>query len=167
MTTDAASVPVTGTLQMRDAAPPICQPAAQDIADPRRWAILGLLLIVAFVAQVGFFVVNVAMVPISADFGGANLSGVSWVLNVYAIVFASMLVPAGRVADLRGRKKILLAGVVVFTLASLICALAPTLAILIAGRAIQAVGAAMIVPTSLGLLYPSFPRRQHIMVVGI
>jgi EmrB/QacA subfamily drug resistance transporter len=167
MSTDAASDPVAGTLQMRDAAPPICQPAAHDIADPRRWAILGLLLSVAFVAQVGFFVVNVAMVPISADFGGANLSAVSWVLNIYAIVFASMLVPAGRVADLRGRKKVLLGGVVVFTLASLICALAPTLAILIAGRAIQAVGAAMIVPTSLGLLYPSFPRRQHIMVVGI
>jgi MFS family permease len=137
MSTDAASGPVTGALQMRDAATPICQPAAQDIADPRRWAILGLLLSVAFVAQVGFFVVNVAMVPISTDFGGANLSAVSWVLNIYAIVFASMLVPAGRIADLRGRKNILIGGVIVFTLASLICALAPTLPILIAGRAIS------------------------------
>jgi MFS family permease len=128
MTVNAAPPPAAaGSLVARDAAPPICQPPGEDIGDPRRWAILALLLTVAFVAQLGFFVVNAAMVPISADFGGANLSAVSWLLNVYAIVFASMLVSAGRIADLRGRKKVLLSGVVVFTLASLICALAPTL----------------------------------------
>jgi EmrB/QacA subfamily drug resistance transporter len=168
MTADSAPPSLAAeSLVARDAAPPICQPSAEDIGDPRRWAILALLLTVAFVAQLGFFVVNVAVVPIAADFGETNLSAVSWVLNVYAIVFASMLVPAGRIADLRGRKKVLLGGVVVFTLASLICALAPTLGLLIAGRAVQALGAAMIVPTSLGLLYPSFPARQHTMVVGI
>ena len=167
MTTDAASPSAVGTSVARDAAPPICQPPAEDIGDPRRWAILALLLIVAFVAQLGFFVVNVAMVPISADFGGASLSAVSWVLNVYAIVFAAMLVPAGRIADLRGRKRVLLGGVIVFTLASLICTLAPNLGTLVVARAVQAVGAAMIVPTSLGLLYPSFPTRQRTMVVGI
>ena len=168
MTTDTTPLScAAGSLVARDAAPPICKPPAHDIGDPRRWAILALLLTVAFVAQLGFFVVNVAMVPISADFGKANLSAVSWVLNIYAIVFASMLVPAGRIADLRGRKKVLLGGVVVFTLASLMCTLATTLGLLIAGRAVQALGAAMIVPTSLGLLYPSFPARQHTMVVGI
>jgi EmrB/QacA subfamily drug resistance transporter len=168
MTTDAAPPSLAaGSLVARDAAPPICQPSAGDIGDPRRWAILALLLTVAFVAQLGFFVVNVAVVPIAAEFGETNLSAVSWVLNVYAIVFASMLVPAGRIADLRGRKKVLLCGVVVFTVASLMCTLAPTLGLLIAGRAVQALGAAMIVPTSLGLLYPSFPVRQHTMVVGI
>jgi hypothetical protein len=98
MTVNAAPPPAAaGSLVARDAAPQICQPPGEDIGDPRRWAILALLLTVAFVAQLGFFVVNAAMVPISADFGGANLSAVSWLLNVYAIVFASMLVPAGRI----------------------------------------------------------------------
>ena len=88
-------------------------------------------------------------------------------LNAYAIVFAALLVPAGRLADHFGRRRFLLVGVVVFTLASAACAAAPSLPFLVAARAVQAVGAALIVPTSLGLLYPSFPKRQHATVVGI
>ncbi|HEX4259208.1 MAG TPA: MFS transporter, partial [Streptosporangiaceae bacterium] len=103
---------------------------------------------------------------IGGSFGG-SLTGLSWVLNAYAIVFAALLVPAGRLADHFGRRRFLLAGVAVFTLASAACAAAPSLGVLVAARALQAVGAALIVPTSLGLLYPSFPRRQHATVVGI
>ena len=88
-------------------------------------------------------------------------------LNAYAIVFAALLVPAGRLADHFGRRRFLLAGVVTFTLASVLCALAPTLGLLVTGRVIQAVGAALIVPTSLGLLLPVFPKAQHTLVVGI
>jgi MFS family permease len=104
---------------------------------------------------------------ISASFPGTGLSSVSWVLNAYAVVFAALLVPAGRLADHFGRRRFLLAGVLAFTAASVICAVSPDLAVLIAGRAVQAVGAALIVPTSLGLLYPAFPRRQHSLVVGM
>jgi EmrB/QacA subfamily drug resistance transporter len=150
-----------------DAAPPLCDSPAADMGHPRRWAILAVLSTVAFMAQLDFFIVNVALAGIGTDFHGSSLSALSWMLSAYAIVFASVLVPAGRIADLWGRKKVLLGGVVVFTLASLVCALAPSLAVLIGGRAVQAVGAAMIVPTSLGLLYPSFPRGQHTLVVGI
>ena len=114
-----------------------------------------------------FFIVNVALDGIGKDFPGSSLSVVSWVLNAYAIIFAALLVPAGRMADLWGRKKVLLGGIAVFTAASVVCALAPDLGVLIGGRAVQAVGAAMIVPTSLGLLYPNFPARQHTLVVGI
>jgi EmrB/QacA subfamily drug resistance transporter len=89
------------------------------------------------------------------------------VLNAYAIVFAALLVPAGRLADHFGRRRFLLAGVAVFTLASAACAVAPTLGVLVAARAVQAAGAALIVPTSLGLLYPAFAKRQHAMVVGV
>jgi NAD(P)-dependent dehydrogenase (short-subunit alcohol dehydrogenase family) len=92
---------------------------------------------------------------------------VSWVLSAYAIVFAAVLVPAGRLADQYGRKRTLLTGVALFTIASAMASLAPTLDVLIAARAVQATGAAMIVSTSLGLLYPSFPERQHTLVVGI
>jgi EmrB/QacA subfamily drug resistance transporter len=76
-------------------------------------------------------------------------------------------VPAGRLADHFGRRRFLLAGVAVFTLASAACAAAPTLGVLVAARAVQAAGAALIVPTSLGLLYPAFPKRQHATVVGL
>jgi MFS family permease len=76
-------------------------------------------------------------------------------------------VPAGRIADHWGRKRVLLLGVALFTATSAVAAGAPNLGVLVGARAVQAVGAAMIVPTSLGLLYPNFPRRQHTLVVGI
>jgi MFS family permease len=81
-------------------------------------------------------------------------------------VFGALLVPAGRLADHFGRRRFLLVGVTVFTGASVLCALAPSLQLLVVGRMIQAAGAAAIVPTSLGLLLPVFPARQHNLVVG-
>jgi EmrB/QacA subfamily drug resistance transporter len=140
---------------------------ADDDGNPRRWAIMAVLGAVAFMAQLDFFIVNVALDGIGRSFAGAPESLVSWVLSAYAIVFAAVLVPAGRLADQYGRKKVLLVGVGVFTAASAVASFAPALEVLIAARAGQAVGAAMIVPTSLGLLYPSFPARQHTLVVGI
>jgi EmrB/QacA subfamily drug resistance transporter len=135
--------------------------------NPRRWRILMVLAAVAFMAQLDLFIVNVAVPSIGSSFPGANLSAISWVLNAYAVVFAALLVPAGRLADHFGRRRFLLFGVAIFTLASAICAVSPSLAVLIGGRALQAVGAALIVPTSLGLLYPSFPKSEHAKVVGI
>jgi EmrB/QacA subfamily drug resistance transporter len=141
-------------------------PGLQD-GHPRRWLVLGVLAAVAFMAQLDLFIVNIAVPAMSDSFSGAGLSGLSWVLNGYAIVFAALLVPAGRLADHFGRKLFLIAGVAAFTLASVLCAVAPVLAVLILGRVIQAAGAAMIVPSSLGLLLAAFPRRQHSLAVGI
>ena len=135
--------------------------------DAKRWWILAVLAAVAFMAQLDLFIVNVALPTIGASYHGASLSGLSWVLNAYAIIFAALLVPAGRLADHFGRRRFLLVGVLIFTLASAACAAAPTLGVLVAARAVQAVGAALVVPTSLGLLYPAFPKRQHAMVVGM
>jgi EmrB/QacA subfamily drug resistance transporter len=146
------------------AAEPVIAPAA---GASRKWWVLAVLASVAFMAQLDLFIVNIALPAMTASFRGAGLSDLSWVLNAYAIVFAALLVPAGRLADHFGRRRFLLAGVVVFTLASALCAVAPTLAVLVAGRIIQAAGAALIVPASLGLLLPAFPRRQHTLVVGI
>lgn len=144
-------------------------PAAVSAADghPARWWIMAVLGAVAFMAQLDLFIVNVALPVIGRSYAGSSLSGLSWVLNAYAIVFAALLVPAGRLADHFGRRRFLLVGVAVFTLASAACAVAPSLGTLVAARAVQAVGASLIVPTSLGLLYPAFPKRQHAMVVGI
>jgi EmrB/QacA subfamily drug resistance transporter len=140
---------------------------SSDEGDAKRWWIMAVLAAVAFMAQLDLFIVNVALPTIGASYHGASLSGLSWVLNAYAIIFAALLVPAGRLADHFGRRRFLLIGVLVFTLASAACAAAPTLGVLVAARAVQAVGAALVVPTSLGLLYPAFPKRQHAMVVGI
>ena len=138
-----------------------------ETLNPNRWRILVVLAAVAFMAQLDLFIVNVAVPSIGSDFPGANLSAISWVLNAYAVVFAALLVPAGRLADHFGRRRFLLVGVAIFTLASAICAASPSLAVLIGGRALQAVGSALIVPTSLGLLYPAFPKSEHAKVVGI
>jgi EmrB/QacA subfamily drug resistance transporter len=138
-----------------------------ETGHPQRWIVLGVLCAVAFMAQLDLFIVNVALPAMGRSFPGQGLSKLSWVLNAYAIVFAACLVPAGRLADHLGRKRCLLAGVALFTLASALCAGAPDLAMLLGARAVQAVGAAMIVPTSLGLLLPAFAQRQHGMVVGI
>lgn len=143
------------------------RPAKGADGHPRKWLVLAVLATVAFMAQLDLFIVNIAVPAMSRSFGGAGLSGLSWVLNAYAIVFAALLVPAGRLADHFGRRRFLLAGIVVFTAASVLCAVAPALPALIAGRVIQAIGAALIVPTSLGLLLPAFPRGKHTLVVGI
>ena len=100
------------------------------------------------------------------SFPGSTPSSLSWVLNAYAIVFAACLVPAGRLADLLGRRKTFQLGLIVFALASAACALAPTLAVLVAARAGQAVGAALLIPTSLGLLLHAFPPARRAGAIG-
>jgi MFS family permease len=125
-----------------------------------------VLAAVAFMAQLDLFIVNIALPAMSRAFH-SGLTDLSWVLNAYAIVFATLLVPMGRLADHFGRKKFLLAGVAVFTLGSAISAAAPSLTVMVGGRIVQAIGASMIIPTSLGLLYPSFPKHEHSKVVGL
>ena len=147
------------------ALPELAWPAEQG--HPQRWRILVVLAAVAFMAQLDLFIVNIAVPSMSRSFSGAGLSSLSWVLNAYAIVFAALLVPAGRLADHFGRRRFLLAGVAIFTAASVLCAVAPVLGVLIAGRVLQAAGAAAIVPASLGLLLPSFPARQQTAAVGV
>src|ERR1700677_808726 len=147
------------------ALPELAWPAEQG--HPQRWRILAVLAAVAFMAQLDLFIVNIAVPSMSRSFSGAGLSSLSWVLNAYAIVFAALLVPAGRLADHFGRRRFLLAGVAIFTAASVLCAVAPVLGVLIAGRVLHAAGAADIGPASLGLLLPSFPARPQSAAVGV
>jgi EmrB/QacA subfamily drug resistance transporter len=149
------------------AQPPRIDPPVRDDDHPRNWAAMAVLGAVAFMAQLDLFVVNVALPAMGHTYAGASLSALSWVLNAYTVVFAALLIPAGRLADHFGRRRFLVAGTIIFTMASALCAAAPTLAILIGGRVAQAVGAAVIVPTSLGLLLQAFPVTRHNMVVGL
>lgn len=132
----------------------------QRPARDRSTAIVWILCSAAFMAMLDVFVVNVAFTAIGESYRGAALADLSWVLNGYAIVYAALLIPAGRLADRWGRKTGFLAGLAVFTLASLACAVAPTLWALVAFRVLQAVGAAALTPASLGLLLTVLPPAR-------
>ncbi len=88
-------------------------------------------------------------------------------LNAYAIVFAALLVPAGRIADRVGRKRVFVSGLLLFAAASALCAVAPSIAVLVAARVLQAAGGAMMLPTTLGLILPAFPVEQRTLAIGI
>ncbi len=133
----------------------------------RRWRILAITSVGVFMASLDLFIVNIAFPDIALDFGGASLADLSWVLNAYAIVFAALLVPAGRVADRIGRKRVFVTGLLVFTLASGVSALASTVPMLVAARVVQAAGGAMMMPASLGLVLPAFPAAQRPVAVGV
>ena len=120
-----------------------------------------------FMASLDLFIVNIAFPDIQRSFSGTSLSSLSWVLNAYAITFAALLVPAGRWADRAGRKRGFLFGLGMFSAASAACAAAPSVPFLIAARAVQATGAAFLLPTSLGLLLPEYPPEKRGAAVGI
>ena len=120
-------------------------------------AVLGVLSVAAFMASLDLFIVNVAFPNIARDFHGSSLSDLSWVLNGYAVLYAALLVPLGRLADRYGRLAGFLAGLFVFTAASAACAASQNLWSLVAFRGLQAVGAAALTPTSLGLLLAATP----------
>lgn len=94
-------------------------------------------------------------------------STLSWVLNAYTLVFGAMLIPAGRLADRIGRRRVFLMGVVVFTIGSMACGLAPSLGLLIAAEALEALGAALLIPSSLALLLRAFDQSRIPVVVAI
>jgi MFS transporter, DHA2 family, methylenomycin A resistance protein len=103
------------------------------------------------VVQLDVSVVNVAVQPIRADLGG-GVADLQWVVNAYTVAFAALLLSAGALGDRVGAKRVFVGGFVLFTLASAACGLAPGLPALIAARAVQGVGAAVLVPCSLTLL---------------
>ncbi|MEU6034767.1 MFS transporter [Actinomadura sp. NPDC047616] len=127
----------------------------------RARAVLAVLCVASFMAGLDLFIVNVAFEDIGRDFAGESPADLSWVLNGYTIVFAALLVPLGRLADRYGRRTVLVAGLVVFTVASQACAAAPSLWWLVAFRVVQAAGAAALVPTGLGLLLSVFPPGRR------
>jgi EmrB/QacA subfamily drug resistance transporter len=126
----------------------------------------GVLLIVCagvVLASLDLFIVNVALPQIARDLHARNLGELSWVLNAYAIVYASLLVFFGRLADHYRRDRAFLLGVAVFTAASAACAASASVAMLVGFRVVQAAGAALVTPTSLGLVLASYesPARRH------
>jgi len=134
---------------------------------PHRYRVLVVVSVAAFVASLDLFIVNIAFPSIERDFTGTSDATLSWVLSAYAIVTAAFLVPAGRLADLLGRKRLFMGGLVTFVAASAVCAAAPGAGWLIAARVLQAVGGAVLMPTSLAILLAEFPARQRGIAVAI
>lgn len=121
-------------------------------------------LVIASLATLATFldttILFVAFPAISETFSGASGSTISWVLNGYTIVFAAMLIPAGKIADRVGHRRMFLVGSTLFTVASMACGLAPTASLLIVFRALQAAGGAALIPSSLALVMHAFAHEQ-------
>jgi EmrB/QacA subfamily drug resistance transporter len=151
----AEELPETGLATVTGAAAgtmPGAAPEAGERARSGSGPVFAVVCAGVVCVNLDLFIVNVAIPSIGRSFGGANLANLSWVLNAYAIVFAALLVPAGRAADLIGRRAAFLTGMIVFGLASAACAAAPDVWVLVVARIVQAAGGALLMPASLGLL---------------
>ena len=131
---------------------------------PGRWTLAATVLGSA-IASIDATVVGIALPAIGRDFG-APIETLQWVVTAYTLTLAGLLLVAGSLGDRMGRRKIFLVGVVWFTVASLLCGLAPTAGLLVAGRALQGVGAALLTPGSLAILQASFRPQDRSRAIG-
>lgn len=128
---------------------------------------LAAMCLALFMTYLDDTVVNLALPKIQTSLG-SGVSGLQWILNAYTLAGASLILTSGTLADIYGQKRIFLAGLFVFTIASLICGLAPNLGILIAGRTLQGIGAAALLPGSLSILTDTFPEsKEKAKAIGI
>jgi EmrB/QacA subfamily drug resistance transporter len=136
-------------------------------SDQRRWLALALLSAVQFMVVLDIAIVNVALPSIQVDLGFSQ-ENLQWVISAYALVFGGFLLLGGRAADVLGRRRIFLVGVVVFTVASLLAGLAWSEASLITARALQGLGAAIISPAALSILSTTFAEgRERNVALGV
>ena len=133
----------------------------------REARVLALVSIASAVSSLDLSLMFVAYPSIRADFPEASLSLVSWVLTSFTIVAAALLIPAGRIADRVGRKRVFLTSLVIFSFGSLCCSVAPTVPLLIAARFGQAIGGAMLTPSALALIMTTFPIERRAFAVGV
>ncbi len=140
--------------------------AAETAAGGHGVWVLAATILGSSLAFIDGTVVNVALPALQASLG-ATLADVQWVVESYALTLAALLLTGGSLGDLRGRRKVFAAGVVVFAAASAWCGLSRTITELIAARAVQGVGAALLVPGSLALISASFPPAERGRAIGI
>src|SRR4051812_21163094 len=131
----------------------------------RRWWTLAAMCFALFMIMLDNTVVNVALPSIQEDLG-ATLSALEWTVNAYTLTFAVLLVTGGRLGDIFGRRRMFLFGVVVFALSSAAIGLAPSQTWLVAGRAVQGVGAAFMMPGTLSIITNTFPAAERGKAIG-
>jgi EmrB/QacA subfamily drug resistance transporter len=134
--------------------------------ETRKWWTLGAVAFGLFMIMLDNTIVNVALPSIQRDLN-IGISELEWVFNGYALTFGVLMLTGGKLADLLGRRSIFIAGLVIFTLASLFCGLATSAGWLIGARVVQGVGSALMNPATLSIITATFPPRQRGMAIGI
>src|SRR5688572_14855800 len=138
-----------------------------EMTDRNRWMALYVLCAGVLMIVLDVTVVNVALPSIQDDLGFSQ-SGLAWVVNAYLISFGGLLLLAGRFGDILGRKSVFMAGLGVFTVASLLCGVAQSQEMLVASRFIQGVGGAMTSAVILGMIVTMFPEpREQAKAIGV
>src|ERR671934_110789 len=132
----------------------------------RKWWTLAAVAVGLFMIMLDNTVVNVALPSIQRDLG-ISVSELEWVVNAYFLTFAVLMLTGGKLADMLGRRSIFVVGLLIFTGSSLACGLAVNGDMLIAARAVQGVGAALMNPATLSIITATFPPRQRGMAMGI
>lgn len=131
------------------------------------WSVLGIASLAAFMVFLDTQVLFIAFDDIHASFPTVSFATMSWTLSAYTIALAAALVPSGRLADRFGRRRTFLVGLVAFTLASALCAVADSPALLVGFRVVQALGAAALVPASLAVVLSVFPAEKVPVAVAV
>ena len=139
-------------------------PSENRVMSP--WPTFVVTAIAAYISTLDLSIVNVAFAEIAADFPDVSRGTISWVVTAYSILFGSLLVVSGRLADRVGRKRLFQLGSMLFLTGSVVCAVAPSMGMLIAGRAVQGVGGAIMTPASFGLLLSVFSLERRSQVVA-
>ncbi|MDB5538966.1 MAG: transporter [Devosia sp.] len=144
----------------------ITVPKSTAEADPRRWIALAVLLLATFMNLLDLTIVNVAIPSLQSGLH-SNPSEIEWVVAGYALAFALGLLPFGRLGDIIGRKRLFIVGVVVFTVASAACGLAPSIEWLIAARVLEGIGGGIMTPQVLALMQVMFPPQEKGLAFSI
>ena len=132
----------------------------------KKWWTLAAVAFGLFMIMLDNTIVNVALPSIERSLH-MSISSLEWIVTAYALTFAALLITGGKLGDLYGRRKMFIAGLAVFTLASLACGLAPNAGFLIGARAVQGVGAALMNPATLSIITATFPPKERGQAIGI
>lgn len=151
--------------QRAPVADPNAVPAAEPLAGNARWWVLVTIGIGTFMSALDGSVVN-TLLPVLGRALGTSIAGIEWVTTIYLLVISGLLLSVGRAGDLFGHKRLYLGGFVLFILGSALCGLAGSARSLIALRAVQALGAAMLMATAPAILTRSFPASQRGRALG-
>ena len=145
----------------------IASPGRVPSAQPSPWPVFFTASVAVFLVSIDATVLFAAFSALRHSFAGATAADLSWVINAYTVVYAALLVPAGRLADTHGRRRMFMLGLGLFLLASLACGLAPGVGTLVTARAFQAAGAAMLTPASLSIVLAAFPQDRRAVAVSL
>ncbi len=163
--TGTQSIPSTEVLAEQKRKPDSISGDGQ--VQPSKWAVFAIVAIGVFMATLDSSIVNISLPVIARDFGFPLSGAVEWVIIAYLVVTAGVLLTAGRLADMVGRKVVWAVGLGVFTASSAICGAAPSLALLIAARALQGLGGALIMAVSPAMLTSAFPPQERGRALGL